>query len=458
MKGTLSELVALSASWAALAAARPAEMDFANIGFSNLNGTVMQSGIDDLKEVVDAYLAKSRFVEREEIQLADGASIKALREIRGWVDSARSNGLAWLLNNSDFLPRLSWVFGQIRILVGRNADLRAKVVKLAADEVQQDFASVQAAAEAAQDLLDLQKDLSSSRQSASDAEREITDALTRIRSALADAQGAEKEFASVKEAVNTIASDVATKGEAVSRAQTQAEKAEGEIERSKDDLLSSVEDAIGKSNEAIEQLDRALRDARRQGLAKAFNDRYRSARFEYFTWVALLFSAMFILALLGYLQFKALHAGGGLLSELINVVNGRPSPQVTPAEALGRLYATLVNFLSELPLAIPLIWLGWYSAKRVSVISRLMQDYEYKAATALAFEGYKNEAQILGSDDDDLFRRLLEVAISNFGDNPVRLMGGASNDHGHPLEGLIEAIKDEKNFERMMKLIDKLRS
>src|SRR6185437_1707900 len=119
---------------------------------------------------------------------------------------------------------------------------------------------------------------------------------------------------------------------------------------------------------------------------------------------------------------------------------------------LSGLLLVARRLLIELPLVIPIVWLGWYSAKRVGRVSRLVQDYEYKAATALAFESYKHEATLLGS--DELSGQLLATAIKNFGDNPVRLLDGSDKDHGHPLEAIVDMLKDKKAAERLLAIIE----
>lgn len=105
----------------------------------------------------------------------------------------------------------------------------------------------------------------------------------------------------------------------------------------------------------------------------------------------------------------------------------------------------------------PFVWLGWFSARQLGQITRVQQDYEFKTATALAFEAHKKE--IIESDDADkeLTKQFLKTVISNFGDNPVRLLPNSKNEHGHPIEELITKVADDKTFDRLVKVFESLK-
>lgn len=96
---------------------------------------------------------------------------------------------------------------------------------------------------------------------------------------------------------------------------------------------------------------------------------------------------------------------------------------------------------SRLALTAPFIWLGWFSAKQYGYTSRLREDYAYKEASANSFEGYKREATLINT---EVQKNLMETAIKNLGDNPIRIYSGHEN-HASPLHELLEkSLKDEK--------------
>jgi hypothetical protein len=232
---------------------------------------------------------------------------------------------------------------------------------------------------------------------------------------------------------------------AVDNAKNNAEKDTSTLQGSVAKLNESIDTALKRAAEAVSQLDAGLRDARRQGLAAAFSERHSAARFEYYLWITAFLIAIAVLAALGWFQFVAFQ--DELVATAIKATVGKGT-------WVDGLLLAARRVLGELPLAIPVVWLGWYSAKRIGAVSRLMQDYEYKAATALAFESYKNETLLLGG--GELSEQLLLTTISNFGQNPARF-SEANKDHAHPLEALLDTIKDEKSYDRFLKLIDKLR-
>ncbi|MBY0346492.1 MAG: hypothetical protein K2P98_06490 [Neisseriaceae bacterium] len=99
--------------------------------------------------------------------------------------------------------------------------------------------------------------------------------------------------------------------------------------------------------------------------------------------------------------------------------------------------------LKKASLILPLIWLAWFAAKRLNVLSKLETDYQFKEATAKTFESYKNEIEALK--DDELKKQLLSTVIRNFGDNPVRLFD-PKDDKGHTAEELLELAKKLKDI------------
>ncbi|EQD27219.1 conserved hypothetical protein, membrane, partial [mine drainage metagenome] len=104
----------------------------------------------------------------------------------------------------------------------------------------------------------------------------------------------------------------------------------------------------------------------------------------------------------------------------------------------------------RLALTAPLIWLGWFSAKQYGYTSRLREDYAYKEASASSFEGYKREAIQV---NQEMLKNLLDIAIKNLGDNPIRIYSGHEN-HASPLTEILEKLlKDKKIIEAVKEII-----
>lgn len=103
--------------------------------------------------------------------------------------------------------------------------------------------------------------------------------------------------------------------------------------------------------------------------------------------------------------------------------------------------------LTKLPLTIPIVWLGWFSARQFGFTSRLQEDYAYKVASAMAFEGYKREAT---ETDPELKKKLLDTAINHLAENPLRIFNGDHN-HGSPLHELFGQLSKDKKFIELIK-------
>lgn len=100
------------------------------------------------------------------------------------------------------------------------------------------------------------------------------------------------------------------------------------------------------------------------------------------------------------------------------------------------------DILIRLPLTAPAVWLAWFASKQFGYMSRLKEDYAYKAAAAMAFEGYKKEAKEAG---EDMETKLLETAIGHLNENPIRIYD-TKNHHNSPLSELLEEKLKSKDF------------
>lgn len=115
-------------------------------------------------------------------------------------------------------------------------------------------------------------------------------------------------------------------------------------------------------------------------------------------------------------------------------------PTSTPSEIWSYL-------LFRIPLASPLIWLGWFSAIQYGNVLRLKEDYAFKEATSMAFAGYRDHMEHLrGVDDEDAgtaLNKLALVTISILGNDPLRLLQGQSAD-ASPLEKIGALLNPQK--------------
>ncbi|MGI9887575.1 hypothetical protein [Vibrio chagasii] len=102
------------------------------------------------------------------------------------------------------------------------------------------------------------------------------------------------------------------------------------------------------------------------------------------------------------------------------------------------------EFLMKIPVVAPLVWIAWSSSQRNNYLVRIQEDYAFKYASAMAFEGYRKQVQEV---DADLEKRLLELSVENMGMNPIRLFDKAVkcspiNDVVHSMSDATKSIKN----------------
>ncbi len=90
------------------------------------------------------------------------------------------------------------------------------------------------------------------------------------------------------------------------------------------------------------------------------------------------------------------------------------------------------QLLSRLPLAAPMVWLGWFSAIQYGNIIRVQEDYAFKEATSKAYQGYKDHMEHLGNVNLDEGKTALallsEATINVLSREPLRIYGKTEQD------------------------------
>lgn len=261
---------------------------------------------------------------------------------------------------------------------------------------------------------------------------EVTEALGRSKKNLAEANSikvdmeehkksldaGKNEFQNQNQVLQQTLSDASTKLAQIQEVNAKVQAFGADYEKLKTENTSLVNlianykkeiASLEKSHsEQVEKVKSTLEAAERVGLAKSFSTRKDELSKQTSLWVALL-----ILSVLGLF--------------LVGVCIIHPDLKgITGTERL-------IALVTELPLTVPFIWIAWYSASHLGYTLRVSEDYSFKVASALALDGYKKEASI----DKDLEKKLLDGAIGNFSENPIRIY--SKNDvHGSPWHELLK--------------------
>ncbi|MEJ1381530.1 MAG: hypothetical protein RPU34_01865 [Candidatus Sedimenticola sp. (ex Thyasira tokunagai)] len=172
------------------------------------------------------------------------------------------------------------------------------------------------------------------------------------------------------------------------------------------------------NDEQQTEIQNTLENANRMGMAGSFKSRKEELGFPIKVWGVVFVLAVLAIFSIGY-HFVA--------------------PYVISDEDI-EYFDVAIKIL----LVSPFVWLAWMSVKQYGYLSRIREDYAYKYASAMAFEGYKKHAVEI---DPDLLRQLLQVSVDNLSQNPIRLFNAKDN-HASPanelMKDLMGALKESK--------------
>lgn len=176
-----------------------------------------------------------------------------------------------------------------------------------------------------------------------------------------------------------------------------------------------------KADEQQKLLDELLPRGTSAGLASAFNQQRTRFGWSQIGWAAAFLGSVITLIVFAW-----------------SIKLGLPTS--TPSEIWSYL-------LFRIPLASPLIWLGWFSAIQYGNVLRLKEDYAFKEATSMAFAGYRDHMEHLREVDDsdagNALNKLALVTISILGNDPLRLLQGQSAD-ASPLDKIGNLLNPKK--------------
>lgn len=289
-------------------------------------------------------------------------------------------------------------------LIDRKEQLQTEVTALLAirDELKTKLDAVVAADKSAQESLE----------SVVEAEKDITSIQSKSSASFEVTSKYEQQIADAKEAAvqnSSEISSIAARGKKAISELDDAQRALAEVTDETSNLQS-------KCSELNEEITRTLEAANRVGMAGSFNSRKEELKIGLILW-----ATCFVASICSIL-------GIGLW-------------MIYPYLGQSALEMRIEEIGLKIIVVAPLIWLAWMSARQYGYISRIREDYSFKFATAMAFEGYKKQAQEI---NDELLNQLLKQAIETVGQNPIRLYSSKGN-HATPaheaLDGAFDAVK-----------------
>lgn len=172
--------------------------------------------------------------------------------------------------------------------------------------------------------------------------------------------------------------------------------------------LNRISETNTKNLEQQTEIQKTIEDSNRLGMAGAFKKRKDELRIPLLFW-----TTVSIITLVGLVALSYSLVQDILGSKVI----------------LDSLFVKVPIFASS-------VWLGWFSARQFGYVSRIREDYSYKYAVSMAFEGYKNATREI---DEEMLKQLLQLTIFNISKNPIEIYDSKSN-HGSPYSELIEKL------------------
>jgi hypothetical protein len=249
---------------------------------------------------------------------------------------------------------------------------------------------------------------------------QITEKMTAVEESHERATAATAEIDKERARAAEILKSVQKDEEETESLKQQASELQTRSEEIKEKLTAAAKtlDELQKSSQAQSELITALLPkGASAGLASSFGVRVRQLELTKWIWMIVFFGTI---------------AGLATLAGVILAMS-----KSNPAEPVW------VFVLHRLPLATPLIWLGWFSAIQYGNTLRVQEDYAFKEATSKAFEGYRSHMEHLAlvnlKEGNTAMELLAAKTIEILAHEPLRIYEKAEHDVS-PSRAILEAF------------------
>lgn len=255
-------------------------------------------------------------------------------------------------------------------------------------------------------------DLETKHKTALENDKIISEVVEKIVSIDSELEGTAEKINIWKSEIQTVKEDISTKQAEIAKLkieteQIQAKNNENQLHIKK--FSSLLTEQLNINSVQQDYIQKTIEDVSRAGMAGSFKKRKDELRWTQFTWA-----------------FMTIISVGGLIWLSYSIVK----PLLDGQE----IYLNQLYF--KIPVIASAVWLGWFCSKQYGFTTRIREDYAYKYAISLAFEGYKNETREI---DGDLLQKLVQLTIFNISKNPVNIFD-TKNNHGTPYNEMFDNI------------------
>ena len=348
------------------------------------------------------------------------------------------NSVDWMCTHRNFGPLYVASMTMIRELSLDSAREVVAITDAAKERISKDISTLQTAVDQAEKFSIEWADLNAKISKIDDAEESVVETLNvlnasanKAKEKIAASQESTDEIATTSsEGIETAAATFNETLKAANEALAEAQKIHVEAQKIRDETQltaaktkADLENSTVALNSAIEQerqtqsrLTKALQSAQMEGLAGSFTTMSLKTETSIQQTQKRFDSALLYLLLIG------------ALAVIFEIQNGF-------AKTAEEFAFRLIRMLS---LATPGIWIAWIASRKLSALNRVFTDYQYKSASALAYESYRQTVNDSGN--DELKQQLLAFAIRSFGENPTHYYESTKNEASSPFESVIQAM------------------
>lgn len=424
---TLDAYSQLLLNWIELKSARPSESDFTQFG-QNLKYSSIDEFLDRIGQLIKSLDSKGYWTSSPEAAVAETPIANTINTANSLVVNARNNGISWLLS-AGFLETLNTARQLIANLSRSQAALNKEIAKSLESKSEADIEAIISAADVAKKIVSLEIDTKQKFAAISENSEFIAAAKDTIATSAAEIANLSSQVEAASASIQALLDSTTSDHKEVLRLKAEAIAKEVELNEKIDAATKKISQTAADAEAASESVKTALKQVRDQGLAKSFYQRSQILIKEKRIWALAFTGSLATLFLVGMIF--------GLEYE-----SGDPK-------------TFLLKMAAKLSISAPLIWMGWYSAKQIGRLSKVQEDYEYKTASALAYQSYRDEIGILSN--DELIEKLANLSITNFGENPVRLYDAGQNESHSPLHEALQKMDPEKIKDALVKLSEYLK-
>lgn len=238
----------------------------------------------------------------------------------------------------------------------------------------------------------------------------ISETVENIESIDSELEGTNEKIKVWKSEIQNVKEDISSKQAEITKLKTEIEQIQSKNNESQlliDKFSKTLTEQFDTNKKQQEYIQQTIEDVSRAGMAGSFKKRKDELRWTQFIWASLTIISVGGLIWLSYSLVKPLLSGQDL--------------------DLNQLYF-------KIPVIASAVWLGWFCSKQFGFTTRIREDYAYKYAISLAFEGYKNETREI---DEELLQKLVQLTIFNISKSPVSIFD-TKNNHGSPYNEMFD--------------------